>query len=69
MLCAAAILSESIPDSSENLCSSHKLRTGVCVCVCFYINVVQIKNWEMMETEDVKQKLLGVAAQYGLVQS
>ncbi len=39
------------------------------MCVCFYINVVQFKNWEMTETEDVRQKLLGVAAQYGLVQS
>ncbi|CAM6015307.1 unnamed protein product [Sphagnum balticum] len=31
--------------------------------------VAQIKNWEMMETEDVRQKLLGVVAQYGLVQA
>jgi hypothetical protein len=30
---------------------------------------MQIKNWEMMETEEVRQKLLGVAAQYGLVQT
>jgi hypothetical protein len=30
---------------------------------------LQIKNWEMMETEDVRQKLLGVVAQYGLVQA
>jgi len=33
VLCAAAILSELIPDSSENLCSPLKLRTSVCVCV------------------------------------
>ncbi|CAM6042164.1 unnamed protein product [Sphagnum compactum] len=31
--------------------------------------IAQIKNWEMMETEEVRQKLLGVAAQYGLVQT
>jgi hypothetical protein len=31
--------------------------------------VAQVKNWEMMETEDVRQKLLGVVAQYGLVQA
>ncbi|CAK9866827.1 unnamed protein product [Sphagnum jensenii] len=31
--------------------------------------VAQIKNWEMMETEDVRQKLLSVVAQYGLVQA
>jgi len=30
---------------------------------------LQIKNWEMMETEDVRQKLLNVVAQYGLVQA
>jgi hypothetical protein len=30
---------------------------------------MQFKNWEMMETEEVRQKLLGVAAQYGLVQT
>jgi hypothetical protein len=30
---------------------------------------LQVKNWEMMETEDVRQKLLGVVAQYGLVQA
>jgi hypothetical protein len=30
---------------------------------------MQIKNWGMMETEEVRQKLLGVAAQYGLVQT
>ncbi len=30
---------------------------------------LQIKNWEMMETEDVRQKLLSVVAQYGLVQA
>jgi hypothetical protein len=30
---------------------------------------MQIKSWEMMETEEVRQKLLGVAAQYGLVQT
>ncbi len=41
----------------------------MCVCVCVYINVVQIMNWEMMETKDVRFKFLGVAAQYGLVQS
>jgi hypothetical protein len=52
VLCEAAILSELIPDNSENLCSPLKLRTSVCVCV--YINVVQIKNWEMMETENVR---------------
>jgi UTP:GlnB (protein PII) uridylyltransferase len=31
--------------------------------------VAQFKHWEMMETEEVRQKLLGVAAQYGLVQT
>jgi hypothetical protein len=30
---------------------------------------MQFKHWEMMETEEVRQKLLGVAAQYGLVQT